>query len=269
MANHYDKILKENLEEILTPLAEKLLKISLSDAKELPDAIQITLEREPDLLKLIEDKYILQIEFQTADEPRMVDRMYLYHAFLWSKYHLPIKQYVIYIGEKISLQMTDNLYFDNASFQYQLINIQQFDFEIFLNSDKIEEVMLAILGNFHGVSPERAIKQILDKAHQLIPQPLHFGKYAKQLEVLSNLRNLQSETIKYLETMPIVYNLETDIRYQQGRKKGIEKGEMNQKMKSIKALIRSKLLTNAQIASIEEVSLEFVENIESELSRKS
>jgi hypothetical protein len=44
---------------------------------------------------------------------------------------------------------------------------------------------------------------------------------------------------------------------------------MNQKMKSIKALIRSKLLTNAQIASIEEVSLEFVENIESELSRKS
>ncbi|MCU0469181.1 MAG: hypothetical protein MUF58_11290, partial [Arcicella sp.] len=83
------------------------------------------------------------------------------------------------------------------------------------------------------------------------------------------LRNLQSQTIKYLETMPIVYNLETDIRYQQGRKKGIEKGEMNQKMKSIKALIRSKLLTNAQIASIEEVSLEFVENIESELSRKS
>ena len=50
------KILKENIEEILIPLAEKLLQISLANAKELPDAIQITLEREPDLLKIIDDK---------------------------------------------------------------------------------------------------------------------------------------------------------------------------------------------------------------------
>lgn len=63
--------------------------------------------------------------------------------------------------------------------------------------------------------------------------------------------------------MPIVYNLETDIRYQ----KGIEEGEENQKLKSIKNLIRSKLLTNKQIAAIEEVSVEFVENIERELNQ--
>ena len=85
MANHYDKILKENIEEILIPLVEKLLDISLSNAKELPDAIQITLEREPELLKIIDDEYLLQIEFQTADEARMVDRMYLYHTILWGK----------------------------------------------------------------------------------------------------------------------------------------------------------------------------------------
>jgi hypothetical protein len=91
------------------------------------------------------------------------------------------------------------------------------------------------------------------------------------LEVLSNLRNFQSIIIKYLETMPIVYNLETDIRYQQGRGKGkeegIELGEENQKIKSIKNLIRSKLLTNQQIAAIEEVAVEFVENIERELNQ--
>lgn len=78
MANHYDKILKENLEEIFIPLTEKLLGISLENAQELPDAIQITLEREPDLLKKIDDKYILQVEFQTADDPMMLDRMFVY-----------------------------------------------------------------------------------------------------------------------------------------------------------------------------------------------
>ena len=284
MANHYDKILKENIEEILTPLAEKLLNISLANAKELPDAIQITLEREPDILKMIDDKYILQIEFQSTDETRMVDRMHLYHAFLWSKYHLPVKQYVIYIGEKSKLSMTDNLILENLNFRYQLINIQDFNYELFLNSDKVEEVMMAILGNFHGVKSSQAIEQILAKIHDLIPQPLHFGKYAKQLEVLSNLRNLQSLIIKHLEAMPIVYNLETDYRYQQGRgkgieegiekgieegiEKGIEKGEIIQKIKSIKGLVRSKLLTNQQIAAIEEVAVEFVENIEKQLNEE-
>ncbi len=48
---------------------------------------------------------------------------------------------------------------------------------------------------------------------------------------------------------------------------GIEKGVINQKLKSIKNLIRSKLLTNQQIAAIEEVAVEFVENIERELNQ--
>jgi hypothetical protein len=265
MANHYDKILKENIEEILIPLAEKLLQISIADAKELPDAIQITLEREPDVLKIIDDEYILQVEFQSTDEVGMVDRMYLYHALLWIKYHLPVKQYVIYIGDKTKLQMTESLVLENVDFRYQLINIQDFNYEIFLNSDKVEEVMMAILGNFHGVKSAQAIEQILDKIHKLIPKPLQFGKYAKQLEVLSNLRNLQSLIIKYLETMPIVYNLETDIRYQQGKGKGLEEGEMRRTIKSVKGLIRSKLLTNQQIAAIEEVSVEFVENLEKQI----
>ncbi len=271
MANHYDKILKENIDEILLPLAEKLLGISFENSEEIPDKIQITIEREPDLLKIIEGKYILHIEFQTADEKNMVDRMYVYHSFLWSKYHLPIKQYVIYIGDKKdNLAMVEMLEFEDFTFKYKLINMQNFRFEKFLESSKPEEIMLGILGDFHGLKPEKAVKQILDKIYKIAPLPLQFGKYARQLEVLSNLRNFQSIIIKYLETMPIVYNLETDIRYQQGKGKGkeegIELGEENQKLKSIKNLIRSKLLTNQQIAAIEEVAVEFVENIERELN---
>jgi hypothetical protein len=271
MANHYDKILKENIDEILLPLAEKLLGISFENSEEIPDKIQITIEREPDFLKIIEEKYILHLEFQTADEKNMVDRMYVYHSFLWSKYHLPIKQYVIYIGDKKdNLAMVEMLDFEDFIFRFKLINMQDFRFEKFLESSKPEEIMLGILGDFHGINPKKAVKQILDRIHEIAPLPLQFGKYARQLEVLSNLRNFQSIIIKYLETMPIVYNLETDIRYQQGRGKGkeegIELGEENQKIKSIKGLIRSKLLTNQQIAAIEEVAVEFVENIERELN---
>jgi hypothetical protein len=202
--------------------------------------------------------------------------MYVYHSFLWSKYHLPIKQYVIYIGEnKKDLAMVESLEFEEFTFKYKLINMQDFRFEKFLESSKPEEIMLGILGDFHGLKPENAVKQILDKIYEIAPLPLQFGKYARQLEVLSNLRNFQSIIIKYLETMPIVYNLETDIRYQQGKGKGkeegieegIEKGELIQKIKSIRNLVLSQLLTNQQIAAIEEVAVEFVENIERELNQ--
>lgn len=181
-----------------------MLGISFKNSEEIPDKIQITIERKPDLLKIIEGNYILHLEFQTADEKNIVDRMYVYHSFLWRKYHLPIKQYVIYVGEKKSnLAMVERLDFEDFTFKYKLINMQDFRFEKFLESSKPEEIMLGILGDFHGLKPENAVKQILDKIYTIVPLPLQFGKYARQLEVLSNLRNFQSIIIKYLETMPM------------------------------------------------------------------
>jgi hypothetical protein len=284
MANHYDKILKENLEEIFIPITEKILGISLENAQELPDAVQITLGREPNLLKIIDDEYILQVEFQVADDPDMADRMFVYYALLWSKYHIPIKQYVIFIGDKQQLRMSETLTLENANFRYQIINLQNIGYEHFLESEQPEEVLLAILSDFHGENPEKPIKLILDKIHQLSPQPLRFGKYARQLEVLSKLRNLQSLIVKYLETMPIVYDLETDIRFLQGQEKGIQqgieqgieqgidkgidKGMVLQKRKSIKGMILSNLLTFEQIAAIEDGSLEFVKMIAYELEEE-
>jgi hypothetical protein len=38
----------------------------------------------------------------------------------------------------------------------------------------------------------------------------------KPLEILSNLRNLQALIIKQLEIMALTYDIEKDIRFQQG-----------------------------------------------------
>jgi hypothetical protein len=88
------------------------------------------------------------------------------------------------------------------------------------------------------------------------------------LEVLSKLRNLQLLIIKYLETMPIVYDLQTDIRFLQGKEQGIDKGMALQKRKSIKGMILSNLLTFEQIAAIEDVSLDFVKMMAYELEEE-
>ena len=52
----FDKILKENIEAIFLPMVEKMLRISIKKIIEIKDKIQITIEREPDFLKIIIDQ---------------------------------------------------------------------------------------------------------------------------------------------------------------------------------------------------------------------
>jgi predicted transposase/invertase (TIGR01784 family) len=97
--NQYDKILRENLEAALPGLIKNLLGIHTVYAEELPDDIQHTKERKPDVLKKITDKngetFVLHIEFQVKDEPEMVFRMADYFIMLLRRYKLPVRQYVI------------------------------------------------------------------------------------------------------------------------------------------------------------------------------
>ncbi|MDW8295482.1 MAG: hypothetical protein RMJ97_01240, partial [Raineya sp.] len=96
MAQEYDKILKENIEEIILPLAEKLLHLQAKNLEEIPDDLQRTLERRPDFLKKViepdnSQNYILHIEFQVEDTDEMLYRMAEYYTLLLRKYRLPVK----------------------------------------------------------------------------------------------------------------------------------------------------------------------------------
>src|ERR1035437_9038344 len=97
-AGQYDKIIKENLEITLPVIIRDILGLDIVQSEELPDDIQHTKERKPDALKKVTDAtghtYVLQVEFQIADEKEMVYRMVEYCGMLMRKYQLPVKQYV-------------------------------------------------------------------------------------------------------------------------------------------------------------------------------
>jgi hypothetical protein len=148
MSNDYDKIIKENIEEVFLPLAEKYLGISIESFRKLPGKIQSTIEREPDLIRIVRtkehDEFILQIEFQTADQKDMIYRMAEYHALFLKKYKYPVKQFVVYLGRstpKMRTQLKD----DEVMKGFGLINLHALDYEQLLYSQIPEEVILAIL----------------------------------------------------------------------------------------------------------------------------
>ena len=87
MASDYDKIIKENIEAVFLPVIDKLLGIRSDGAfEELPDDMQVTIERRPDFMKRVAVEgalpYILHIEFQSTDKTDMVYRMLEYRALL-------------------------------------------------------------------------------------------------------------------------------------------------------------------------------------------
>jgi predicted transposase/invertase (TIGR01784 family) len=292
MGNSYDKIIRENIEEMIYPLASKVLNIKLLPdyTEEIPDDLQYTIERKPDFLKKIhteEQVYILHIEFQSADDYFMPERMLVYLALLYQKYQVPIKQYVFFIGGGHS-KMKSSISMPNLIFRFDLFNLSEIDYQTFVNSDKPEEVIFAILTNFGSDSPGKVISLILDRLGQLYKKGKRIGKYLKQLEILSKLRNLQEEIIKQITTMPIKYDLETDIRFLQGVEKGIAKGmekgiekgiEKAQKeikkekkgmiLKMIKSeLFKNGFITLEHIADFTNVKLEVVKKIKTEFDKK-
>lgn len=272
-ANQYDKVFKENIEAVMLSLMQKMLGIIAVDFEKLPDDIQYTKERKADFLNKITDNkgdiFVLHIEFQVVDEPEMVDRMAEYYIMLRRKYRLPIKQFVIFIGSG-KPKMVSRIDSDFMKYWFPLISILDFDYRIFLNSTRPEEIILAILANFEQETPENAMKQIINRIEETTEGDFLLKRYFKQLRVLAQLRNLEEnlkETImlsisKYLdETRDVGYMIGFDKGEQQGEQKGELKGEQKAKENFVKNLLAKMSLTFEQIADIAGVSVEFVQNV--------
>ncbi len=287
MSHDYDRIFKENIEEIILPLARKVLGIpEPAGLIEVPDDLHRTIERRPDFLKIVTDAdgklvQILHIEIQTKDERDMVYRMLEYAGLLVRRYELPVKQFVLYIGPG-QARMRSELAHTHLQFRFFVHNLSDIPFTEFLDSDKPEELVLAILANRGALPPEELIDRVLQRLVAISPKPIDAEKFLRQLEILSRLRDLQELTIERIENMAIHLDLETDIRYMQGERKGLiagmkegwregrqdglQEGRQEGRQEAqhelqfsvVKKLIQLGVLSDEQIATSTGVSIDFV-----------
>jgi len=234
--NVYDRIIQENIYPLVSGLLPRLLGKNISVIEFLPRKIQITLEKETDFIAIVEEsdtakKLVVHIEFQTTNDADMLARMQLYKAIIYQKTKLNVWQLVVYIGNE-KPTMTTVLEDQNYHFEYNLIWTKNLNYRDFLNSQKPEEVLFAILANFQASEAEDIVSQIIARLRELVSDKNSLQRYLVQLEVFSYLRNLQSITAKKVETM-IEYDLEQDIRFQQGLQKGKLKGLEEGKLKGL------------------------------------
>ncbi|MEA5258655.1 hypothetical protein VB264_12735 [Arcicella aquatica] len=262
-SSQYDKIFKENIEAVISSIMQNILKITAVSVEELPDDIQHTKERKPDVLKKLTDikgnTFVLQIEFQVKDEPEMIYRMGEYHFMLERKYKIPVKQFVIFLGSD-NPKMPTELDREHLKFSYPLVSLSTVDYHIFLNSNKPEEIILGILANFKGENPENALKQILIRVKETTKGDFSLNRYFNQLRVLAQLRNLELNLKNAMDSIAEYIKEERDVLYLRGQER--------EQIKFIKNLLTETDLSLDKIAKVAGVAVDFVKSVQRQLSAK-
>ena len=276
MPNEYDRIIKENIEAVIIPLSDKLFGIRPEAMEEITVDLHLTIERKPDVTRRITDEQgqqsILHIEFQVSDETEMVLRMQTYRALLQEIHQLPVRQFVVYLGQKrptMKTRISELIPGDTNNFRFELIDIQQYEHERLLSSDIPEEILLAVLGNFQNESPEAVVAKILDRLQSASPDTRKLQRYVRQLVVMSKLRNLQEETLLNIEKMPFDFDIETDVFYRRGKEAGEKEKEQEkeqEKERMVLEMLRDGVLRLEKIAAYAHVSVDYVKELQQQLN---
>lgn len=261
--NIYDKIVKENIESIIPALMNSVLGFKVLDSTVIKEKLQQTKEKEADVLRIITDptsrKFILHLEFQVDDYKKMAYRMADYWVLLKSKYKLPVRQFVIYIGDKEPTMKTV-LSEDGNYFQFQLINITQFDYLRFLNSTSPEEIILAVLGDFGNEKPETALSQIIQRLEETQTDQTTLQKHFRQLRILAKLRKLDLKFDDMIQNMAKHLDVKNDYLYIKGRE--------DEKIGFVTFLLKEGNRTFEQIADIVGTTVDFVKSVQRQLAGK-
>jgi hypothetical protein len=197
----------------------------------------------------------------------MVYRVGEYHGMSLRRKKLPIRHIVIYLGSDIPTMPTA-LKPEEIYSGFELLNVRSLDTNELLSSQIPEVILMAVLSNYEPEQAETVLRAIVENLKKRVKNKRILKKYINQLMMLSRLRKIEALTIKITEEMPIHYDIETDSLYLKGTEKGIEKGIEKGKDIFVRNLLLNTDFSDAKIALLADVSLDFVQKTRLELSQK-
>ena len=214
-----------SLRDIISKLPHKFVELLThkKGIKLLDTSLPNVKDKRADLVVELEDKSIFHLEVQSQNDKNMPFRMLEYFLLLRYKFKTDnIYQMVLYVGEN-PLNMKNNIALKNLIFNYELKDIREIDCYELLESNDLEDKILAILCNIEDEN--RYINVIIDTILNLNENDRK--DYIKKLLSLSRYRSNINEklttTIKE-KVMPITIDLKHDPYYNQGLTTGLQQG---------------------------------------------
>lgn len=224
----YDLTLKELFQQI----PQKLFTILIGQqpTEMLKVEYPTVKERRPDLVCRLEDNSIYHLEIQSDNDETMPLRMLEYFILIRQQYKQPIIQQVLYVGRE-KMTMSNRIEERTLQFHYELINIQQIDCHLLLQSPSVEDNILALLCRMEQST--EMIQTILGKIAQLHVNARRDA--LEKLQILVGLRGMELQQIlnREIKKMPISVDMRNTVWYQEvfseGRLEGEQKGRLEGK----------------------------------------
>ena len=259
-SNEYDNVFKEkfnnnSLQVIRGLLDEKFTNIVITKPTDFTRNL-----RKADFVYLVEEngiKEVFHLEVQTKEDTKMVQRMYLYSAFLYNEYVMPVKQVVLYLGDNKTPNDADLGYFD---YKYKVIYIKEIPYESFLNDS--ENLVFAILADFGEDNLKTVLKNIFKTASKYFTNNKNFAELAQNIEKLGKLRELENE-INIL--IPTIMPFDIDFRDTPTWRKATQEAKLEAEFAIAKAMLIDKMPI-VQIAKFTGLTLEQIQALEKEIN---
>ena len=224
-----DVISKSLVRQIVRGMAQHLLGLDIVELTELPNEKHRVEARHADIVMQATDQtggqFILHLELQNANHPRMPLRMLRYYTDIaWDHPDLPIYQYLIYTGTA-RLSMPDYVQHDDWRYEYRIVNVSDLDYQDFIVTDSPSALVLAILCDFKGQPTQIVLETILQRLTELLADtPDELRNHLKMMELLSANRNIEPLFKTVEMNMLSRMNIERMPSYQIGWELGEEIG---------------------------------------------
>ena len=263
--NDYDRILRENIQEIFIHYVERILEIEVAETKPIPVKLTGTFDMEVDhLVEAVTksgERILLHFEFQTWNDANMLRRIKRYHGFLYHKYGIPIHHFVIYLGNN-KPSMRHQLQENEILRGFHLITLADQKLEGFLSARNPEEIILGILSDFGSREVREGIQKIIGALQYTSPDEVQLNRYLHQLKILSRIRNLDGVVQEMIEKMPLNLDPRDSYDYKLGVKEGLEEGlkeglkVQKDATRAMMQLISEGLITTGKAAEVLGISVQ-------------
>jgi predicted transposase YdaD len=196
-------------------------------ARVLPTEIRFVKSFYPDILLEIGGK-IIHIEIQVQQDKTLPERMLDYFYAIRKKYGKTPTQIVLFVGKgnppPSKFEIKDEFGAQNLSFNFIVLDMKKIDPDVFIKSDKPEEVLVGVLAGKFKDKPE-IIKKVKKRIVEIVKDEKEIAKYMDSISFLAGLFDVEIE----VKPMPIEVDIRKTFLYKwgekEGEKRGIEKGK--------------------------------------------
>jgi predicted transposase YdaD len=236
----FDLILKE----IFSKAANKIIWLATGrkvegKLKMFPAEIRLAKFFYPDVLFEIGGE-MFQIEIQVQQDKTMPERMFKYYYAIVEKYKKEPTQIVLFVGRgkpPPSEYKTPKL-----TLKYEVLDMKRIDPDVFIKSEKPEEVVVGVLAGKYREKTE-TFSKVVKRISEIVKSEKELLKYMNDINFLASLFDVKIK----VKSMPIQIDIRKAPFYRWGREEGFKEGKREGLKEGLVKGLKEAILRIAQV----------------------